>query len=305
MDDQATRLRKLIEGKYTNNSIGQDVSKSGSSVEEDLKPTGAKVIAITSGKGGVGKTNLTVNLAIALGKRGKRVVVVDADLGTANVDVLLGTSSRQTLMSLVQENVELEDVLIKGPYGVSYISGGSGMEHAGEMSTMQRQAVFSKLSGCDSWADIILVDTGAGVGRNVLDFIVASDEVLLVTTPEPTSLTDGYAVLKAYKQLGATQPIRLVVNRVFDMEESSETANKLICTADKFLHMNLESLGFVLDDSNMMRSVRKQVPIMAAYPDSLASQCIDALADCLLTGKGQQVKIGWLGFLRKFFHNVH
>lgn len=305
MDDQAARLRKLIEGKITINTRGQQIANQESDSAGDAAAAGARVIAITSGKGGVGKTNLTVNLAIALGKRGKRVVVVDADLGTANVDVLLGTSSRQTFMSLVKDDVELEDVLIKGPYGVSYIAGGSGMEHAGEMSLMQRQAIFSKLSGCDSFADIILVDTGAGVGRNVLDFIVASDEVLLITTPEPTSLTDGYAVLKAYKQLGADQPIRLVVNRVFDMEESSETANKLICTADKFLHMNLESLGFVLDDSNMMRSVRKQVPILAAYPESLASQCIDALADCLLTGNRQQVKIGWLGFLRKFLHNVH
>ena len=302
MDDQASRLRKLIEGKIAYNAKKQEKPESAGDFAE---AAGARVIAITSGKGGVGKTNLTVNLAIALGKRGKRVVVIDADLGTANVDVLLGTSSRQSLMSLAKENVELEDVLIEGPYGVSYISGGSGMEHAGEMTPMQRQAIFSKLSSCDDWADIILVDTGAGVGRNVLDFIVASDEVLLVTTPEPTSLTDGYAVLKAYKQLGATQPVRLVVNRVFDMEESSETANKLICTAEKFLHMKLDSLGFVLDDSNMMRSVRKQVPILSAYPDSLASQCIDALADCLLTGNRQQVKIGWLGFLRKFLHNVH
>lgn len=300
MDDQAARLRKLIEKKFTHGG-----SVAVSEPVDDHATAGAKVIAITSGKGGVGKTNLAVNLAIALGKRGKRVVVIDADLGTANVDVLLGTSSRQSLMSLARENVELEDVLIEGPYGVSYISGGSGMEHAGEMTPMQRQAIFSKLSSCDDWADIILVDTGAGVGRNVLDFIVAADEVLLVTTPEPTSLTDGYAVLKAYKQLGATQPVRLVVNRVFDMEESSETANKLICTAEKFLHMKLDSLGFVLDDSNMMRSVRKQVPILSAYPDSLASQCIDALADCLLTGNRQQVKIGWLGFLRKFLHNVH
>ena len=306
MDDQATRLRMLVKGKITKEDTMDSGRLQGSSQSMAHQPVsqGARVIAITSGKGGVGKTNLTVNLAIAMGKKGKRVIVVDADLGTANVDVLLGTSSRQTLMSLVNKGVELEDVLIRGPYGVSYISGGSGMEHAGELSTIQRQVIFNKLAGCDDWADIILVDTGAGVGKNVLDFIMASDEVVLVTTPEPTSLTDGYAVLKAYCSLGATQPIRLVVNRVFDLMESHETANKLICTADKFLHMKLESLGFILDDNNMMRSVRKQVPIMAAYPDSLASKCIASLADSLLTGREQQVKMGWQGFLRKFFHNV-
>ena len=289
MDDQATRLRMLVEGKITKEDTMDSGRLQGTSQSMAYQPVsqGARVIAITSGKGGVGKTNLTVNLAIAMGKKGKRVVVVDADLGTANVDVLLGTSSRQTMMSLVNEGVELEDVLIRGPYGVSYISGGSGMEHAGELSTIQRQVIFNKLAGCDDWADIM-----------------ASDEVVLVTTPEPTSLTDGYAVLKAYCSLGAQQPIRLVVNRVFDLMESHETANKLICTADKFLHMKLKSLGFILDDNNMMRSVRKQVPIMAAYPDSLASKCIASLADSLLTGREQQVKMGWQGFLRKFFHNV-
>lgn len=309
MDDQATRLRTLVEGKNTQENIYSSEMPSwqaGCQAADYRPPTKeARVIAVTSGKGGVGKTNLVVNLAIAMGKRGRRVVVVDADLGTANVDVLLGTSSRQALMSLVNDGVELEDVLIRGPYGVSYISGGSGMEHAGELSDEQRQVIFDKLAGCDEWADIILVDTGAGVGKNVLDFIMASDEIVLVTTPEPTALTDGYAVLKSYCRLGAQQPIRLVVNRVFDIDESRETASKLICTADKFLHMKLESLGFVLDDANMTRSVRKQVPIMAEYPNSLASKCIDSLANTLLTGRKQRVKTGWKGFLRKFFHNVH
>ena len=307
MDDQATRLRKLVKGRNVQENMQSPTGEQESPQRLDYQPASpeARVIAITSGKGGVGKTNLAVNLAIALGKKGQRVVVIDADLGTANVDVLLGTSSRQTLMSLMNDGVELEDVLLRGPYGVSYISGGSGMEHAGELSTLQRQVIFHKLEGCNDWADIILVDTGAGVGKNVLDFIMASDEVILVTTPEPTSLTDGYAVLKSYCQLGATQPIRLVVNRVFDIAESHETTNKLLCTAEKFLHLKINSLGFVLDDANMMRSVRKQVPIMAAYPDSLASKCIAAMADSLLTGQKQQVKMGWQGFLRKFFHNMH
>ena len=304
MEDQATRLRKLVERKISGGAGGlqKETAQGGASMP---LPGGARVIAVTSGKGGVGKTNLTVNLAIALGKKGKRVIIVDADLGTANVDVLLGTSSRNTLLSLAREDVQLEDVLIRGPYGVSYISGGSGMEHAGELTVMQRQMIFSKLAACDEWADIILVDTGAGVGRNVLDFIMASDEVLLVITPEPTALTDGYAVLKSYRQLEATQPIRLVVNRVYDMVESTETASKLICTAERFLHMELKSLGFVFDDASMMKAVRRQVPLLAAYPDSLAAKCVEAQANSLLSGCPQQVKLGWQGFLRKFFHNMH
>ena len=221
------------------------------------------------------------------------------------MDVLLGTSSKHTLLSLAREDIQLEDVLVRGPYGVSYISGGSGMEHAGEMSVMQRQVIFNKLAACDEWADIILVDTGAGVGKNVLDFIMASDEVVLVITPEPTALTDGYAVLKSYRQLEATQPISLVVNRVYDIVESSETANKLICTAERFLHMELKSLGFVFDDTSLMKAVRRQVPLMAAYPDSMAARCVEALANSLVSGRQQRVKLGWQGFLRKFFHNIH
>lgn len=304
MEDQATRLRKLVERNMSGSPGGMQKEKAQGGEVVPL-PGGARVIAVTSGKGGVGKTNLAVNLAIALGKQGKRVIIVDADLGTANVDVLLGTSSRNTLLSLAREEVQLEDVLVRGPYGVSYISGGSGMEHAGELTVVQRQMIFSKLAACDQWADIILIDTGAGVGRNVLDFIMASDEVLLVITPEPTALTDGYAVLKSYRQLEATQPIRLVVNRVYDMVESTETAGKLICTAERFLHMELKSLGFVLDDSSMMKAVRRQVPLMAAYPDSLAAKCVEALARSLLSGQTQRVRLGWQGFLRKFFHNMH
>lgn len=304
MEDQATRLRKLVERKNSDGTAGaRGENAQGEASAADAG--GARVIAVTSGKGGVGKTNLAVNLAIALGKKGKRVIIVDADLGTANVDVLLGTSSRNTLLSLAREEVQLEDVLIRGPYGVSYISGGSGMEHAGELTVLQRQMIFSKLAACDQWADIILIDTGAGVGRNVLDFIMASDEVVLVITPEPTALTDGYAVLKSYRQLEATQPISLVVNRVYDMLESTETASKLICTAERFLHMELKSLGFIFDDASMMKAVRRQVPLLAAYPDSLAARCVEALANSLLSGRPQQVKLGWQGFLRKFFHNMH
>jgi len=144
--------------------------------------TSARVIAITSGKGGVGKTNLTVNLAIAMGKIGRRVMVIDADLGMANVDVVLGTVSKHHLMQLLKPEVTLEDVLIHGPYGVKYISGGSAIERAVDFTPQERQRLMDKLTACESMADIVLVDTGAGIGRNVLDFVLAADEVILVTS---------------------------------------------------------------------------------------------------------------------------
>ena len=162
--------------------------------------TSARVIAITSGKGGVGKTNLTVNLAFAMKKIGRRVMIIDADLGMANVDVVLGTVSKHHLLHLLQPEVTLQDVLIHGPDGINYISGGSAIERAVDFTPQERQCLMDKLTACESMADIVLIDTGAGLGRNVLDFILAADEVVLVTTPEPTALTDAYAVMKAYSK---------------------------------------------------------------------------------------------------------
>ena len=192
MGDQAARLRQLVDkSEY-------EVQAPQVSQNRTLSALGPRVIAVTSGKGGVGKTNITVNLAIALKQAGQRVLVIDADLGMANVDVVLGSMSKKHLLNLLEKDTELRDVLIDGPYGVRYISGGSGIEKAADFTYEERQRLMQKLTACGQMADIILIDTGAGLGKNVMDFILAADEVLLVTTPEPTALTDAYAVLKAY-----------------------------------------------------------------------------------------------------------
>ena len=317
MEDQAARLRKLVENKtsYSETKVEaisqslqetleqpSDVQMAQASQDDtSIAHTGARTIAITSGKGGVGKTNFTINLAIALGKKGKKVIVIDADKGMANVDVLLGTSSRQNMMDLLEEGVTLEDVLLHGPYGVHYISGGSGIEYAGDLSWEQQKKLFTQLSPCDDLADFILIDTGAGIGRNVLDFVVAADEVILITTPEPTSLTDGYAVLKAYQQVAGTQPISIIVNRVYDVMESQEAAGKLIHTAQKFLQMKIEHLGYICDDRHLVQAVRKQVPVIEAFPTAMSARCIQSIANSILTGEAQKVHWGWSGFLQKFF----
>lgn len=260
---------------------------------------GSRTIAVTSGKGGVGKTNLTVNLAIAIAKEQKRVLIIDADLGMANVDVLLGTSSKYHLMQLLEPGVTLEDIVIRGPYGVSYISGGSAMENAVDLSQLERRRLMEKLSGCSDMADIILIDTGAGLGQNVMQFILASDEVVLITTPEPTALTDAYGVMKAYSNLAVSKNMRLVVNRVYDEPEFDDVLTKLQRTAEKFLSMPLKSLGAIYEDRNVMNAVKKQVPLLEAYPNTLAARCIDAIAKNILYGEGHEVKWGWRGFLQK------
>lgn len=266
---------------------------------KDVEAKGSRTIAITSGKGGVGKTNLTVNLAIALGREGKRVLIIDADLGMANVDVVLGTSSKYHLMQLLEPGVTLEDIIIHGPYGVNYISGGSAMEKAVDLSQFDRSRLMEKLARCAEMADIILIDTGAGLGKNVLEFILAADEVILITTPEPTALTDAYGVMKAYSNLAAEKDMRLVVNRIYDEEECADVLTKLRRTSEKFLSMPLESLGAIYEDRNVMNAVKKQTPLLAVFPNTLAARCIDAIAKNLLYGPGHDVKWGWRGFLQK------
>ena len=294
MTDQATRLRQMV---------GSESAAAASPVTPAQAEAWAhvRVVAITSGKGGVGKTNLAVNLAIALQKRGYRVLVIDADLGMANVDILLGAASRKHLLDLLRPEVTLDDVIVRTPHDIQYISGGSGIEKALEYDHAEKLLLQQKLADCATRADLILVDTGAGLGRNVMDFILAADEVLLVTTPEPTSLTDAYAVMKAYSIYAAQKNLRLIINRVYEAKESREVAQKLQRAAEKFLHMPVDCLGYVFEDTAVTKAVRKQTPLLKAEPTAAAARCIDALAQSLVTGGEMNVKRGWKGFLQQIF----
>ena len=294
MTDQATRLRQMV---------GSESAAAASPVTPAQAEAWAhvRVVAITSGKGGVGKTNLAVNLAIALQKRGHRVLVIDADLGMANVDILLGAASRKHLLDLLRPEVTLDDVIVRTPHDIQYISGGSGIEKALEYDHAEKLLLQQKLADCATRADLILVDTGARLGRNVMDFILAADEVLLVTTPEPTSLTDAYAVMKAYSIYAAQKNLRLIINRVYEAKESREVAQKLQRAAEKFLHMPVDCLGYVFEDTAVTKAVRKQTPLLKAEPTAAAARCIDALAQSLITGGEMNVKRGWKGFLQQIF----
>ena len=294
MTDQATRLRQMV---------GSESAAAASPVTPAQAEAWAhvRVVAITSGKGGAGNTNLAVNLAIALQQRGHRVLVIDADLGMANVDILLGAASRKHLLDLLRPEVTLDDVIVRTPHDIQYISGGSGIEKALEYDHAEKLLLQQKLADCATRADLILVDTGAGLGRNVMDFILAADEVLLVTTPEPTSLTDAYAVMKAYSIYAAQKNLRLIINRVYEAKESREVAQKLQRAAEKFLHMPVDCLGYVFEDTAVTKAVRKQTPLLKAEPTAAAARCIDALAQSLITGGEMNVKRGWKGFLQQIF----
>ena len=324
MRDQASSLRELVQEKneysepqpapaYLPAQGGAPASPPPQAVVQEVLPvhkrvfrptirTNARVIAVTSGKGGVGKTNLTVNLAIAMAKIGRRVMSTDADLGMANVDVVLGTMSKHHLLHLLQPDVQLGDVLIHGPYGVNYISGGSAIERAVDFTPQERKCLMDKLAACETMADIVLVDTGAGLGRNVLDFILAADEVILVTTPEPTALTDAYAVMKAYSMNSEKKDLKIVVNRVYDESESNEVVTKLQRTSEKFLSMPLTSLGFIYEDRSVMNAVKRQQPLLSAFPDTMASRCIEMVAKNVLYGGEHKIRLGWKGFLQRLLN---
>lgn len=301
--DQAERLRKLVEQHPAQTPVHEQppAPHAPKPIPRRLS-TNARVIAVTSGKGGVGKTNFTVNLAIALRAAGSRVLILDADLGMANVDIVLGASSKKYLLNLLEDDMELSDVLVHGPYGVDFIPGGSGIEKAQTLDDAKRKILLSKLASVGALADIILIDTGAGLGKNVMDFILASDEVLLVTTPEPTSLTDAYAVMKAYSRYAEQPNLQLVINRIYDEHESREVTAKLQQTAGRFLNLDVGCLGYVYEDTNVMRAVRRQTPFVVTAPNTIAARCIRAMAQGVLYGASPRVDRGWRGFLQRIFH---
>lgn len=294
MRDQAEKLRQIVRSTYE--TFQSPIIKA-----ETLK---ARVIAITSGKGGVGKTNFTVNLALALASSGKRVLVIDADLGTANVDLILGCSARTNILKLLEQGVNAEDIITDGPRGIKFISGGSGIYQLANLDDFQLQQLITKITDFDNWADIILIDTGAGLNRTVLNFVTAADEVIIVTTPEPTAITDAYAMMKAYEANQGKAPLRLVVNRVSETEEGQLVVDKLVKVAFRFLSLQIDSLGFVFEDRNLVKSVKSQKPLLLSYPDTISAKCIEHIAERLLSGKSIAPSNGIRGFFRKFFEMV-
>ena len=254
-----------------------------------------RVIAITSGKGGVGKTSLTVNLAVTLAKLGKRVIILDCDLGTANVDVMLGMHPRYNLQHVLSRQRRLDEVMSVGPHGVCVISGGSGFSELANLTDSRREELLSTFASLEGQADILLLDTGAGISANVLRFVVAAGEALVVTTPEPTAVTDAYALIKVASQQAAPAAnghaeaaassdirLRLVVNQAASPAEAQETASNIVNVAQRFLGVTVQYFGSIPVDRSMSQAVRAQSPVVDSFPRSPAALAIDRLARLLL-----------------------
>lgn len=262
--DQAQKLRELTEIIGSHTSIKP--------AEED-----ARIITISSGKGGVGKTNFTVNLGIALAKLGKRVSIIDADLGLANVDVLFGIVPKYNIAHVINGDVSVEECIIEGPHGIKIISGGSGIMDLVDMNSLQLNKLIHSLSYFNALSDYILIDTGAGLSKSVISFINAASDVVLIITPDPTSITDAYALIKNIV-LEEGQHIKLVINRVESNDEGDEVFRKLQQAVSKFLSKNVQNFGYIYEDESIRKAVRKQTPLLELYPRALSSKSIEHIA---------------------------
>ena len=251
----------------------------------------ARIITVTSGKGGVGKSSISVNLALEFKKQGKKVIIFDADFGLANIEVMIGAIPKYNLADLIYKGKELKDIIVNGPMDIGFISGGSGISSLSNMSKDQVLYLVYKLRELENLADIIIIDTGAGISDNVLEFVAASEEVLLVATPEPTSITDAYALLKTLNKKHVDSDkmtVKMIANKVSNEEEGEELCNKLNIVVKRFLDLNLEFLGAVTMDMAVTKAVMQQKPFSMIYPNSPASKSIHEIAGKLC---GQEVDI--------------
>lgn len=264
--DQAENLRRMVKENTTPRRV-------------------ARVITVTSGKGGVGKSNISVNLAIALSKLGNRVIILDADFGLANVEVMLGIRPQYNLADLMFHGKNLSDIITDGPENIGFISGGSGIQELTNLSKDQIIYLIQKLVELDERADVIIVDTGAGISDSVLEFVAASTEVLLVATPEPTSITDAYALLKTLNRKTDVSMqetvIKMIANRIDTFDDGRELYDKLSLVVNKFLNLKLEYLGAVPQDSYVSKAVMRQRPAILLYPNSNFSKALSNFADIL------------------------
>ena len=238
-----------------------------------------KTIAITSGKGGVGKTNLTVNLGLALAQSGKRVLIFDADMGLANVDILFGYNCQHTILDVVDRKMDLQQILVDGPDGVKILPASSGVLKLERLSLSQLASLAQAMETLSNQFDILLIDTGAGMTESVLFFNTLADEVVLVTTPEPTALTDGYALIKVLATEHQVKKIVLVVNQAHSEDESANVFKKLAGICQKYTEIKLVFAGGLMKDTCLEKSVRARKPVLLNYPQTIVSKNIKSIAN--------------------------
>ncbi len=291
--DQASQLRNIIK---MNAQPGQ-------------RPT-ARVITVTSGKGGVGKSNVSINLAVWLRKLGQRVIIFDADFGLANIEVMFGAIPRHNLGDLIYQGKNIREIITEGPMDIGFISGGSGIAGLTNLGRDYINYLIQNLAELDMLADVIIIDTGAGISDAVIEFLVASGEVLLVTTPEPTSITDSYSLLKALNRHvrfnREMTTIKVIANKVRSPEEGQQLYNKLNAVVSRYLKIPIRYLGHVPEDSQLVKAVMQQTPISIDSPNAKSSRAFENLAYALVNNANDVSfkKHGMTGFFANMVRGI-
>lgn len=246
----------------------------------------ARVITVTSGKGGVGKSNTSINLACQFKKMGKRVIILDADFGLANIEIMFGTVPKHNLCDLIYQGKNITEIITWGPMDIGFISGGSGIAGLSNLSSDYLNYIIRNLAKLDAIADIIIIDTGAGISDAVLDFLVASGEILVVATPEPTSITDSYSLLKALNRHSRfsreESKIMVIANKVSDLTEGDAMYTKLETVSNRYLKLPVSFLGSVPRDRHLEEAVMQQKPVSMQYPNAKSSVAYERIAYLLM-----------------------
>ena len=287
--DQAEQLRNII--------------KASSHPQRPL----ARVITVTSGKGGVGKSNTAINLAIQFRKMGHKVIILDADFGLANIEIMFGAVPKHNLCDLIYQGKNIRDIITWGPMEVGFISGGSGIAGMSNLSKDYLNYIIQNLVELDEMADIIIVDTGAGISDAVLEFLVASGEILLVTTPEPTSITDSYSLLKALGRHPRYSPeatqIKVIANKVFSEAEAEALYAKLEAVVGRYLKVPITYLGMIPQDTQLTKAVMQQMPISLDNPRARSTIAYEVIAAKLMN-KESNAKLTKRGMAAFFSHII-
>ncbi|MCH5294629.1 MAG: MinD/ParA family protein [Treponema sp.] len=287
MEEQADELRALMQGTESSRISRPNSHKT-------------RIIAITSGKGGVGKTNLAVNMAIAYGQLGKKVILIDGDLGMANVNVLLNIVPQYNLMNVINHQKKMSEIILDTEFGIRFIAGASGFSKIANLSKDELDYFANEFASLSN-ADIIIIDTGAGVANNVLQFVAAADEVYVVTTPEPTAITDAYGIIKIITTELVNREInlKLLVNRVHSADEGKRISERIITIVGQFLNYKVDYIGFVYDDPVVQASVIRQKPFIVVNPTSKPAMCLKHIVGRIeKTDLGSDAGVS--NFLKKF-----
>lgn len=287
--DQAMSLRNIVNGK------GEQKKR----LKKEFRKKPIRVIAITSGKGGVGKTNITANLAYALDKLNRKVMILDADMGLANIDIVLGLAPKYNLFHLLRGEKTIEEILIRGPGRILILPASSGVAEMADLSSGFKLALIDELNALQERPDFLLIDTAAGITGNVTYFNMAAKEIIVIATPEPASLTDAYALMKVMYQNYSRKRFRIIINMVKNVGEAKDVFKRLQKVTDHFLSVHVDFLGYILVDDNFKEAVRRQRALMQIFPHSPASRCLQEIAERICTETVEYDDKGLLSFFNE------